>query len=102
MNAPGTCRPDDDAATKKKPLPGEGSTWRDGAHGHDGVRRLAAHHVVVDGQDQGQCVVACHCSGLVTDIHPLTHEEPFTEWVGGTLTVKTKEQRLYIQTTDTQ
>jgi len=51
------------------------------------LRRMAAHHVVVDGQDMGRCVVVCRPDGTVLDFHPLTREEPFTEWLVGTITV---------------
>lgn len=51
-------------------------------------RRIAAHHVVVDGRDEGRCVVVCLPDGIVTDIHKLVHEEPFTEWLGGIIHIR--------------
>ena len=54
----------------------------------DRVRRVAAHHVIVDGNDRGLSVVVYRTDGTVLDIHPLSGEEPFTEWHGGTLVIQ--------------
>lgn len=51
------------------------------------LRRLGVHHAIVDGHDCGQSIVVVNPDGTVADVHPLTHEEPFTEWIGGTITI---------------
>lgn len=56
----------------------------------DSVRRVAAHHVIVKDKDCGRCVVVFNPDGTVLDIHSLTQEEPFTEWLGGTLVIDDK------------
>ncbi|NPD92207.1 hypothetical protein HPS56_07585 [Prevotella sp. PMUR] len=50
------------------------------------MRRFAAHEIV-----DGDCIyrlgVVETDDGIVSDIYPLDGEQPFTEWVGGTLTI---------------
>ena len=51
-------------------------------------RRIAANEVVVDGERRGQCVVEI-TSGTVTACYPLDGELPHTEWLGGTVVLRT-------------
>ena len=50
------------------------------------TRRLACHHLILpDGTACGMSVVEVDTKGRYLSHHPLLGEEPFVEWVGGTL-----------------
>ncbi len=47
------------------------------------------HHVITpDGQTLTQCIVVFDQQGNPVQWYPFTHEEPFVEWVGGTLDLR--------------
>lgn len=48
------------------------------------ARRIAANRVIIDGRQLIQYVVEIE-NGIVTNYYPLTEEQPFTEWLGGTI-----------------
>lgn len=51
------------------------------------VRRVAAHRVVVDGKVNRMCVIELGSDGFVRSYAPFNEEVPFTEWLGGTITL---------------
>lgn len=48
------------------------------------ARRIAANRVIIDDRQLVQYVVEIE-NGIVTNYYPLTEEQPFTEWLGGTI-----------------
>lgn len=55
------------------------------------VRRVAAHRIIhPDGKEQEMGVVLI-AHGVVTGCSPLQGEPPFTEWIGGTIELRTNE-----------
>lgn len=48
------------------------------------ARRIAANRVIIDGRQLVQYAVEIE-NGIVTNYYPLTEEQPFTEWLGGTI-----------------
>lgn len=48
------------------------------------ARRIAANRVIIDDRQLIQYVVEIE-NGIVTNYYPLTEEQPFTEWLGGTI-----------------
>ena len=58
------------------------------------LRKVASNkRALPDGQIQTLSVVEI-CDGQVTALYPLTQEQPFTEWVGGCLSLRRDEQGL--------
>ena len=49
-----------------------------------------AYHTLIlpDGRERSLMVVDFDDAGQVAGFHPLTREEPFVEWVGGTLDLR--------------
>lgn len=54
------------------------------------IRRIAAHEII-DGECVYEMSVVEIRDGIVADIYPLAGEQPFTEWVGGTVTIINKD-----------
>lgn len=48
------------------------------------ARRIAANRVIIDDRQLIQYIVEIE-NGIVTNYYPLTEEQPFTEWLGGTI-----------------
>lgn len=48
------------------------------------ARRIAANRVIIDDRQLVQYVVEIE-NGIVTNYYPLTEEQPFTKWLGGTI-----------------
>ena len=53
------------------------------------ITRYAAHLVVDEHQKTMEMCVVELTNGIVTSCSPLHVEEPFTEWLGGTITITT-------------
>ncbi len=51
------------------------------------TRRIAVNRLIVDGEAVIQCVVELDGDGNVTRWWHFDEEQPFTEWVGGTLEI---------------
>ncbi|MBQ7443662.1 MAG: hypothetical protein IJS59_07355 [Bacteroidaceae bacterium] len=52
---------------------------------------LRAYHRLIMPDGQEHTMVVCHiddATGVLIDYHPLQGEEPFVEWIGGTLDLK--------------
>lgn len=49
------------------------------------IRRIAVHRVIVDGKVIPMCVVGIESDGVVSFYEPFSGEQPFTEWIGGTV-----------------
>jgi len=62
--------------------------------GNEKRRRVAANEVVIGDRRLKQCVVEIS-SGMVTDYYTFEEEQPYTEWLGGTIIlVRDKENSL--------
>ena len=56
------------------------------------MKRYAAHQVILqDGKSLNQGIVELSDDGRVLRSFPFVHEQPMTEWLGGTIEVKTDE-----------
>ena len=56
------------------------------------TRRLGYHHLIMpDGERQDMVVVEVDEAGRYLSHHSLQGEEPFVEWVGGTLEIKSEK-----------
>lgn len=51
------------------------------------MAKYAAHHVVAPERNYTQAIVETD-AGKVKNIYPFTLEEPFTQWLGGTILIK--------------
>ena len=51
------------------------------------TRRIAVNRLIVDGEAVIQCVVELDGDGNVARWWHFDEEQPFTEWVGGTLEI---------------
>lgn len=49
-------------------------------------RRIATNRIIFDGKEFIQYAIEIE-GGSVKDYYPLTEELPFTEWIGGTITL---------------
>jgi len=53
------------------------------------MTRKAYHTLILpDGTEHQQVIVDFDDDGQLVSFHPLTKEEPFVEWVGGTLDLR--------------
>lgn len=50
------------------------------------LRRIAANRIILDDKQLTQCVIEIE-GDIVKSYYPLTDELPFTEWLGGTITL---------------
>lgn len=53
-------------------------------------RRVAAHRVKTCDEELRMCIVEIS-DGIVTDYYTFDEEQPFTEWIGGTIDIVTDE-----------
>lgn len=58
------------------------------------IRKVAAHRIIYpNGQTTSISVV--HIKGIrVVDVQPLKSEKPLTEWLPGTISIKTNNQNI--------
>lgn len=54
------------------------------------LRRVAAHRVKTRDEELRMCIVEIN-DGIVTDYYTFSEEQPFTEWIGGTIDIITDE-----------
>lgn len=59
------------------------------------MRRVAAHHVDINGKTLNQCVVEIQ-DGKVVNYYTFTDELPLTEWLGGTITIVKNEENMIV------
>ncbi len=53
------------------------------------MKKRAYHHVIApDGQTLSQCIVEFDPQGRAVRWYTFAHEEPFVEWIGGTLDLR--------------
>lgn len=58
-------------------------------------RRVAAHHVHVNGNVIDRCVVEIE-DGRVANYYTFTDELPLTEWLGGTITISYNDEGVLV------
>lgn len=60
------------------------------------IHRYGVNRVIMDGVQYLQCIVTIKDDEII-DFRTFTEEQPFTEWVGGTIEIIRKNNKMVIK-----